>query len=241
MAWSSQNTGFPYYSNYWQYNNAVSGIQRTSVNPTSYGRLTYLLPSYYTFKSDKTYQYEIEVQGNFTGVGMSASYQWTGNNPYDKIIGTNSGAGGRYYFYSSPTSDVTTLYSIYLSATGSLSGNTPNVSPSIVNLKLTEIDWLMSGTKRYNTGTNLTIDNVNYNGWSYQKSTDAFYWTNKPDPIMVSSNDPIIINSEFNGNANGWTLGFPYSPTQSATTYSAGTIVFGATGIGWLAQDVFGG
>src|ERR1019366_9135780 len=48
-----------------------------------------------------------------------------------------------------------------------------------------------------------------------------------------------IVNPDFSGNSTGWSLIDPYNPTQSSAMYSSGTIIFGATGVGWLQQSVF--
>ena len=180
---------------HWFYSATVSGLQRDpGVEPTKNGILMYQLSSNYTFKKNKTYQYEVEVKGNFTGIDMLASYQWTGSSMYndtrqEKIIGVNAGTGSRYYFYSSPNANMTTNKSIYLLAKGVLSG-TNVASPRITNLKITEVDWLISGYKRFNPGiqsdepTFNTLSNVNYDGWSYDKQVDTFWWTNKPNPTM---------------------------------------------------------
>lgn len=234
MGWISSYI-FPTLATHWFYNPtpSVAGIQRNpAVQPSLNGQVTYQVPTAYTFKSNRTYQYEVEVKGNFTGIGMSASYQWQnssifqpgGNNfRTDRIVGVDAGTGARYYFYSSPQSNTPAISTFFLWATGALSGNL-STSPRITNIKISEIDWMISGYKRYNPGTNSTISDVNYNGWSYDKPIDTFWWTNRPSPIMGATG--LAINGDMSSNYIAKTV--PYNYYNLSFQYQTFTGSFGA-------------
>jgi hypothetical protein len=130
------------------------------------------------------YQYELSVQGNFTTIGLSATYPYTdqiySDVRIDRIQGVNTGTGGRYYFYWSPSTNHTSVNSISFLSTYTSAWT----SASITNLKITEMDWLISGFKRYNPGTGSIPSDTAYNGWSYESDNNTFWWTNKPSAIM---------------------------------------------------------
>lgn len=203
MGWISSINGVFVGPVHWSYNSGSpvgltgKGMQRNpGVTPTTNGSLWYSIPSY-TFKSTKMYQYEVTVRGDFTGIGLSAGFQWPQNSIYgsanrkDAIKGINTGTGNRYLFYSSPNSDISTTNAIFLYATGSLSGNLVG-SPRITNLKISEIDWRISGTKRYVTGTISTVASITggdmiADGWYYDNVSSGvpiFWWSNKPSSTM---------------------------------------------------------
>ena len=194
---SSSNIGGT--QQHWTYNTnpSVLGIQRSAYQPTAVGSLWYKLSNSYTFKSSKMYMYEFTVRGNFTGIGLSASFSPKNSSIYTDqrtttSVGVNAGTGGRYYFYNSPPSNQAIVNTIYLYATGSLSGNF-GTSPRIDNLAIKEFDWLISGYKKYIPG--LTQGAVywesttpgeyrKYNGWSYESDIKTLWWSYKPSPIM---------------------------------------------------------
>ncbi len=206
MAWI---TSYLVTNAYWGYNANVSvlGIQRRNTGTllaasASNGTLRYALTASHTFKSNKMYQFELEVKGDFTTMGLSASYNWSSNSIFsdariDRVVSVDAAAGARYFFYSSPSSNTSTVYSISIFATGSMCGNS-STSPRITNIKVNELDWKISGYKRFSPGTTASLNDVNYDGWSYEKSINTFWWTNKPVPTMgatgLSTNNDISTN-----------------------------------------------
>lgn len=218
MGWVSSFNGVFSGPVHWSYNAGSpagltgKGMQRNStVTPAVNGTLLYTIPTY-TFKSTKMYQYEVTVKGDFTGIGLSAGFQWPQNSIYgtnnrkDAIKGINTGTtGNRYLFYSSPNANISTPNSIFLYGTGSLSGNAVN-SPRITNLKISEMDWRVSGTKRYVTGTTSTVTTITgvdmaYNGWFYDNTSSGvpiFWWSNSSaatmGPTGLHTNNDITSN-----------------------------------------------
>lgn len=213
---------------------SVGGMQRDhAIQPTLNGTLAYEMDADTTFKSTKMYQYEVKVEGNFASVGFSASYAWTDNSVtggpitggetrIDRIDRRNTAldGGGRYYFYSSPYSDTISYASgfstaaIFLLATGSLSGS-GTASPRIDSMKVTEMDWLVSGYRRYSPGLTQSIgdmslsDIVNYNGWLFEESANnIFWWTNKPTPTMGATG--LSTNGDLTTNYISKAVPYPY-------------------------------
>jgi hypothetical protein len=249
MAWITTFNGISTGPAYWVYNAGSGasgptghGMQRnSSVTPLLNGTLIYTIPTL-NFKSTKMYQYEVTVKGNFTGIGLSAGFQWSQNSIYnganrkDSIIGLNTGAGARYFFYSSPNANNLTANSIFLYATGSLSGDN-STSPRITNLKINEIDWRMSGTSRYSNGVTSSLNDPSYSGWSYEASPNTdnlptFWWAHRPSPIMGATG----LQSNNNISTNFITKTVPYAYynlsfgyVTSGGTYSDGLKIYQGT------------
>lgn len=201
MGWISSNNGPG--NPHWVYNNG--GMQRdNSVQGSQYKTLVYGLSSSHLFKSGTTYQYEVSTKGDLVGIGLSASFSWSNGVysgfRYDSIVGQLGPAVTkvRYFFHTVPSVDTSGTYSIYLMAKGNFSGN-GSTDPRITDIKISEIDWIMSGTKRFDySPPGNTIDDTQYDGWIYEDDIDTFWWQNNISSTMGATG--LSINGDYSTN-----------------------------------------
>ena len=181
-------------ANHWEYTSGSLKVHDAYTNNITmdpipdYPTLQWVDFSSKKFSSKKNYQYTTQVENFYTpGTSFSISTPWSDSFLYDNYLIGNGLVGyisvtatppspgnGYLHFYSSPTTDITSItYSTYKA-----NDNFRINSEGIIKLELNEIDFNIQGFSFYRLLNTYANPNFLYDtlGWSYYNSSKSYVW-----------------------------------------------------------------